>query len=79
MNAKPMWELSIDRAAMFTNSKGRMPWDVHELREWLREFAEFETKCLEATEAAYKEHMATCNQAIIIQAPPPAQSGKETP
>lgn len=40
----PKLKFSIDSAAMFTRSKGRMPWDVHELRAWLREFAQFETE-----------------------------------
>jgi hypothetical protein len=59
------WQLDAARA--YTISKGRMPKDVHELREWLREFAEFETKRLDAAMKAYEDHMAVCNRPLLIQ------------
>lgn len=66
MSDKFMLELRVDKAKMYTIHKGRMPKDVHELREWLREFAELESKFNEALMKAYKAHMETCNRPIIM-------------
>ena len=53
-----MMRLQFDYAWMFTNAKGRMPRDVHELREWLREFAKYETERADITMKAYEDHVA---------------------
>lgn len=63
---QPELRIVIDKATAYTISKGRMPKDVHELREWLREFAEFEMKCYEAVETAYREHLNSCTRPIIV-------------
>jgi len=63
---KPMLQFKIDSAVSYTVHKGRMPKDVHELREWLREFAEWEGKRADAVTEAYKEHMNTCIRPQII-------------
>jgi len=60
-------EFKIDSAVAYTISKGRMPKDVHELREWLREFASYETKLAENILDAYKEHMSVCTRHMIIR------------
>ena len=58
--------MAKDAASMYTTSKGRMPWNVHELREWLREFAEFETKHLQSIADAYFEHVSQCNRPMVF-------------
>jgi hypothetical protein len=62
-----MLELKMDVAQMYTIHKGRMPHDVHELREWLREFADLESKRADLTLRAYEQHMAVCNRPWLIQ------------
>jgi hypothetical protein len=59
-------EVTIDKATAYTIHKGHMPKDVHELREWLREFVELESKFNEALMDAYKAHMTTCNRPLIM-------------
>ena len=68
-DAKPMrtMELRIDKATAYTISKGRMPWDVFELRDWLREYAAFEVESTRRAIEAYEQHMAVCNRPIMIQ------------
>jgi hypothetical protein len=58
--------IAIDKAIAYTIHKGRMPHDVHELREWLREYAEMENKFNEALMEAYKDHMKLCNRPVIM-------------
>ena len=62
-----MMRLQFDYAWMFTNAKGRMPRDVHELREWLREFAKYETERADSTMKAYEDHVArTLNYTTFV-------------
>ena len=63
-----MMKLIIDMAVVFTNAKNRMPKDVHELREWLREFAEVETKHAEKAMEIYEEHLGMCSRPIVLLA-----------
>jgi hypothetical protein len=63
---KPNLKFRIDTAVMFTNSKGRMPWDVHELREWLREYAWAETQRAEKAMELYTEHLNICTIPNVI-------------
>lgn len=65
MSDKGTLELKIDSAVMYTIHKGRMPNDVHELREWLREYAEFGGKRAEALLQSYKEHMDVCTRPVL--------------
>lgn len=51
-------QAQFDYAWQYTNAKGRMPQDVHELREWLREFAKSETQRADLTMKAYKDFVA---------------------
>ena len=64
---KPEFRFNLDAAAAYTIHKGRMPKDVHELREWLREFSEHETKRFEIALQIYREHLEVCNRPMLIQ------------
>lgn len=60
-------DLSLDYAAQFTRMKGHMPWDVHQLREWLRQFAEVETRRADLMMDALKEHLNVCSQTVYFK------------
>jgi hypothetical protein len=61
-----MTKVVIDYAMMFTNAKGRMPRDVFELREWLREFAKYETDRADLTMKAYEDFVATVPMPSVV-------------
>lgn len=63
---KPEMKIVVDYAVTFTNAKGRMPWDVHELRAWLREYAMFETRRADALYDMLVEHMMTALPPPIV-------------
>lgn len=58
--------LEVDSARMYVVHKGRLPKDAQELVEWLREYGEFETRRLQAIEAAFKEHLDACNRPFLL-------------
>lgn len=58
---QPDLTFRIDSACVYTRHKGRMPRDVHELREWLREYSEFENKRLQSIANGYADHLKICN------------------
>jgi len=62
-----MLEFKMDAAQMYTIHKGRMPHDVHELREWLREFADLESKRADLTLRAYEQHADELYHSVFRQ------------
>lgn len=64
--SKLIMELRIDAAQAYVIHKGRMPRDVHELKEWLREFAKYESDRAERMEQVMREHMNVCNRPLSV-------------
>lgn len=63
---KPILRIVMDHAISFTLHKNRMPKDVHELRDWLREFAEWEHAINQNLLNAFHEHMSTCTHPVFL-------------
>jgi len=56
----PRLQMSYDTARIFMNHKGRMPDDVFEMCEWLREYAAHEMAFADRAMNALQEHMQCC-------------------